>query len=289
MEATPILSIITTVYNGEKFISGCVESVAAQDCAGIEHIVVDGGSADRTVEIIRKMAQAHPHLQWISEPDRGQSDAMNKGVGMARAKYIGFLNVDDFYEPGALRRVAAIIKDLSSPRFIVGACNVLSADDKVLYVNRPIMPKFENIMVDEETWPHPQNPAAYFYPKELHDIVGLYNVEEHQGMDLEFILAAIQAIEPLYIGIVLGNFRHIPGTKTFNSISDGSMWPIKRRIRRAAWRRAPLKTKMRVVLLSLRHRPYYRLKVAYWNFRRRRATRRRRTGVATGARPAGSA
>ena len=70
-------------------------------------------------------------------------------------------------------------------------------------------------MVDEQMWPFPNNPSAYFYPKAVHDIVGPYNVEEHFGMDVEFILAVVQAIEPLYIDVVLGNFRRIPGTKTY--------------------------------------------------------------------------
>ena len=219
MDARPSLSIITPVYNGETFILACVECVVAQNCAGIEHIVVDGGSTDRTVEILSEKAKAHPHLRWISEPDRGQSDAMNKGIAMARAEYIGILNVDDFYEPGALSRIVQIIKNLSEPRFIVGVCNMLTSGDKLLSVNRPSVLKFENIVVDDEKWPFPYNPAAYFYPKAVHDIVGPYILEDFQ--DFAFILAAVQAIEPLYIDVVLGNYRHIPGTKTFNSLKDG--------------------------------------------------------------------
>jgi len=68
---------------------------------------------------------------------------------------------------------------------------------------------------------------------------------------------------PLYIDKVLGNWRYIPGTKTFNSLADGSFWRIKRRIDRAAWRREPLKTKLSVVSLWLRQQPVCRLKAAY--------------------------
>jgi glycosyltransferase involved in cell wall biosynthesis len=279
MEATPMLSIITPVFNGENFICGCIDSVAAQDCARVEHIIVDGGSADRTVQILRKKAETHSHLRWISESDRGQSDALNKGIAMAKAEYIGILNVDDFYEPGALCSVAQIIKGLPSSRFIAGDCNVLTTGDELLYVIRPTVLKFANIIVDDKQWPYPYNTAAYFYPKAVHDIIGPYNIEEHQGMDLEFILAAIQVMEPLYIDKVLGNWRYIPGTKTFNSVADGSLWRIKRRIHRAAWRRAPLKTKLRVVSLWLRHQPVHRLKAAYRKFRQRRAARRRRSGL----------
>jgi glycosyltransferase involved in cell wall biosynthesis len=269
METKPTLSIITPVYNGEKYISGCIEAVAAQNCVGIEHIVVDGASADGTVQILGQMAATHPHLRWISERDRGQSDAMNKGIDMARAAYIGILNVDDFYEPDTLSNVLDIIKTLSEPRFIVGACNIRTDEDKIDFVNRPNLLKFENIIVDDDMWPFPHNPSAYFYPKLVHEIVGPYNVEEHFGMDFEFILAVIQTIEPLYIDSVLGNFRRIPGTKTHNSIRDGMDRKIRLKIRIAAWKRAPLKSKMRIALLWMSHSP----KRAYWNYRRHRLLR----------------
>jgi glycosyltransferase involved in cell wall biosynthesis len=267
MGATPILSIITPVLNGEKFISGCIESVAAQNLAGVEHIIVDGGSSDLTVDILRDKAKVYPHLRWISEPDHGQSDALNKGIDMARAEYIGILNADDFYEPGALRCVAAIMKNLSGPRLIVGACNILTIGDQIQHVNRPRVLKFENLVIDPGKWPFPYNPSAYFYPKAVHDVVGRYNIEEHFGMDFEFILAAVRAIEPLYVDAVLGNFRLIPGTKTFkkNAI-DGSIRVLWRKVRIRAWKRVPLHTKMRIAFLYVLHR----LKVECCNLRRRR-------------------
>jgi len=250
MEATLVLSVVTPVYNGEKFISGCIECVAAQNCAGVEHIIVDGGSTDETVHILRESARTYPHLRWISEPDRGQSDALNKGISMAVSAYIGILNADDFYEPGALTRVVEIIKKLPGPRFIVGACKILTTGDKLDSVNRPRVLRFENLMMfDDKLWPFPVNPSAYFYPKAVHHIVGPYNLEEHYTMDLEFILAVVQAIEPLYVDAVLGNMRRIEGTKTFNSIRDGLAQPMQRRIRAAAWHRASLKIKMRVAFV----------------------------------------
>ena len=105
------------------------------------------------------------------------------------------------------------------------------------------------MMLDDELWPFPVNPSAYFYPKAVHDIVGLYNLEEHYAMDLEFILAVVQAIEPLYVDAVLGNMRRVEGTKTFNSIRDGSAQHMQRRIRAAAWHRASPKNKMRVAFV----------------------------------------
>ena len=78
-----MLSIITPVYNSERFIATCIEAVIKQDCVKLEHIIIDGGSTDQTVPIIRQYADRYPHIRWQSEPDRGQSDAMNKGIAMA--------------------------------------------------------------------------------------------------------------------------------------------------------------------------------------------------------------
>ena len=116
------------------------------------------------------------------------------------------------------------------------------------------------MMFDDKLWPFPVNPSAYFYPKAVHDIVGLYNLEEHYTMDLEFILAVVQAIEPLYVDAVLGNMRRIEGTKTFNSIRDGSARLMQRRIRAAAWNRASLKIKIRVAFVWMPWRLYSALR-----------------------------
>jgi glycosyltransferase involved in cell wall biosynthesis len=253
--STPVLSIITPVYNGEKYIFSCIESVAAQQCPAIEHIVVDGASTDGTTAIVRERATVLPHLRLLSEPDRGQSDAQNKGIRLARADYVGILNVDDFYAPGALRRVAGILPTLRTPRFVYGNCNVLNEGDVLDYVNRPAFLKFENCLVDLATWPHPYNPSSYFYAKSIHDVVGYYDVDEHFALDLKFILAAIQKIDPLHIDEVLGNYRYIPGTKTFRSMEDGTLEIRKRKVLHDAFVQAPLRTKIRVLSLWVSHQP----------------------------------
>lgn len=74
-----MISVITPVYNGESFIESCIKIVIEQNCSNVEHIIVDGGSQDGTVDIIRKYADQYAHIPWLSEPDKGQSDAMNIG------------------------------------------------------------------------------------------------------------------------------------------------------------------------------------------------------------------
>lgn len=95
-EEFPLVSIITPSLNQGKFIEDTLESVRNQDYPNIEHIVVDGGSTDTTLDILKKHENTYS-LKWISEPDRGQSDAVNKGFKMARGSVIGWLNSDDAY------------------------------------------------------------------------------------------------------------------------------------------------------------------------------------------------
>ncbi|MGK7952761.1 MAG: glycosyltransferase family 2 protein [Xenococcaceae cyanobacterium] len=211
-----MFSIITPVYNGEKFIESCIQSVIEQNCSNLEHIILDGGSSDNTVNIIQQYASKYSHIRWISEKDRGQSDAMNKGIAMAKGNIIGILNVDDFYEPNVLNRVTEILIKLPEPSFVVGNCNVWDTQGKLKYVNKPNNLKLTDLLMGWKINPHPVNPSAYFYHKSLHQEVGLYDVKEQYIMDLDFIFKAVQKAKIVYVDEIWGNYRDIEGTKTFN-------------------------------------------------------------------------
>ncbi len=100
--SAPSLSVITPSYNHAHYIRQTIESVFNQGYSSVEHIVVDGGSTDGTVEILKECADRYPgRFRWISEPDQGQSDAFNKGLAMARGAVIGWQNSDDYYLPNA--------------------------------------------------------------------------------------------------------------------------------------------------------------------------------------------
>ena len=132
-----MISIITPVYNGEKFIESCIKVVIDQNCPDVEHIIMDGGSKDRTIDIIKQYAEKYPHIRWISEKDKGQSDAMNKGIAMAKGEIVGILNVDDFYEANVLNRVIENFKSLPEPSLLVGNCNILDGEDNFIEINKP--------------------------------------------------------------------------------------------------------------------------------------------------------
>jgi glycosyltransferase involved in cell wall biosynthesis len=210
-----MISVITPVFNGERFIESCILNVINQNCQTYEHIIIDGGSTDGTISIIEKYSAEYPNIIWSSQKDRGQSDAMNKGVAMANGEIIGFLNVDDYYEPGVLNRVSEIFPDLPEPSLIVGNCNVWDNDGNLLYVNKPSKLNIRDLLMGNDINPHPVNPSAYFYHKSLHNKIGNYDINENFALDVDFLFRAVQVANIEYFNELWGNYRFLEGTKTY--------------------------------------------------------------------------
>jgi glycosyltransferase involved in cell wall biosynthesis len=237
-----MISIITPVYNNVRFIEQCIINVIEQNFLDLEHIIIDGGSTDGTVDIIRKYAERYPHILWVSERDKGQSDALNKGINMAKGRIIGILNVDDFYEPNVLNRVSTLFETLTEPTLLVGNCNVLTENNQLLHITH--VEKLDlyillNFWRDTGIqWP--VNPSAYFYHKSLHQKIGLFKVEEQFAMDLDFLIRAVQSANIVCVNEVWGNFRYIEGTKTFREIQAGRHLMCRRRLYRQYRKNLPL-------------------------------------------------
>jgi glycosyltransferase involved in cell wall biosynthesis len=215
------ISVITPVYNGEDHIEACLQNVVNQRCPFAEHVLVDGCSTDKTIDIIQAYAKRYPHIHWISEEDKGQYEAMNKGITLAKSEIISFLNADDYYEPGVLNRVLELFKNLCEPTLLVGNCNIIG--DRSLFsfprVNKPSKLGVKDLLIGREVNPFPCNPSAYFYHKSLHEKVGYYTLPIAE--DLDFIFRALQATNTVYINETWGNFRLRAGTKTFEDIRSG--------------------------------------------------------------------
>lgn len=115
---TPTLTVITPSYNQGRFLAETMDSVLSQGIADLEYIVVDGGSTDESVEVIKRY---EPHLTyWVSEKDRGQSHAINKGLALATGTWVAYLNSDDVYLPGALQSLLAALEKRPGARWIAG-------------------------------------------------------------------------------------------------------------------------------------------------------------------------
>ncbi len=134
MSDTPLVSIVTPSLNQGAFIAECIESVLAQDYPRIEHVVVDGGSTDGTVEILRR----YSHLRWVSEPDDGQAAAINDGFRMARGDIFGWINADDYYLPGAIAAAVDVLVETGCGLVHGGWLKV--GEDGTVYKELPPIP-----------------------------------------------------------------------------------------------------------------------------------------------------
>jgi hypothetical protein len=128
MNSHPLVTIITPCLNGQPFLSQAIESVLSQDYPRIEYLVVDGGSTDGTFEVLKSYGE---RIRWVSEPDRGQSQALNKGFRMAQGEIVAWINADDILLPGAVSTaVAAFAKD-PELGMVYGEGHILEADGAV--------------------------------------------------------------------------------------------------------------------------------------------------------------
>lgn len=126
----PLVSIVTPSFNQARFLEAAIRSVLEQDYPHLEYIIVDGGSTDGSLEIIQRYA--HRLAWWVSEPDRGQTDAINKGFAHARGQILAWLNSDDTYLPGAVAEAAAYLAQHPEIAMVYGDANLIDENDRIL-------------------------------------------------------------------------------------------------------------------------------------------------------------
>lgn len=207
-------SIITPTLNAADWIEACVANVAQQGDAVLEHIVVDGGSGDGTLEKAAALARGHPRLTILPRPGCSQSVALNLGSEAASGEAIGILNADDFYEAGAVRRGVEILGDPDAPAFVAGDCLIID-DARRFAWNRPNDLRIESLLLGWDAAQFPCNPSAYFYRREAHYIVGGYDPADDFTMDMDFVLKCAAQVGARHVPEHWGNFRFRAGSKTF--------------------------------------------------------------------------
>lgn len=217
--SSPLVTIITVVYNGQDYIQDAIESVLKQTYGKIEYIIIDGGSTDFTIDKIRYYEKAITF--WVSEPDRGIYDAMNKGVSFANGDIIGILNSDDWYEHDAVESIIeAYCNNLDSEIFH-GKLNVVS--ESGVLVKTKAHRNFPIIRLLSTPFKHP----TCFVKSDLYNKIGTYNISYKVAADYDFMLRAIKnCAKSTFVNKPITNLRQVgvstgdPAVSAQNEILD---------------------------------------------------------------------
>lgn len=182
----PLLTIVTAVFNGEKYLEETILSVINQTYNNIEFIIIDGGSTDGTLDIIKKYEHAIDY--WISEPDAGISDAFNKGVKVASGDYINFQgDGDGFYSPDSLEKIIQNV-NVNNDLFISGRIQRVSVDNSEMYVSKFRSKFYKQSLLFRMSMPHQGLFTSIKYFKEY----GLFDVNNTYCMDYEHLLRSFR-------------------------------------------------------------------------------------------------
>jgi glycosyltransferase involved in cell wall biosynthesis len=211
----PKISIVTPSYNQGHFLEETIHSVLNQDYPNLEYIIIDGGSTDNSVDVIKKYEDRITY--WVSEADNGMTDALNKGFRIATGEILTWINSDDYFLPGALH-IAAQAFSVSVPHlgFIYGHCLHITANGDVLEERK--MVKFDASILRFGRNLFAQ-PASFFHRRVI-DKIGLLNAELPYAMDYEFWLRSYdKGFKFKNIGVTLAAFRFHGESKTIGGRS----------------------------------------------------------------------
>lgn len=194
-----LVSVITPCLNSEKTIRDTIESVLCQSYKNIEYIIVDGGSTDGTLGIIREyVLPFRGRLRYVSESDGGIYNAMNKGIRMSHGRLIGIINSDDFYEPDAVGKAVRSMSG-SECQVIYGYCNILGKHGEVRYVN---MNTHHNIF--QYPFQHP----ACFITRKTYCKYGMYNERYRVAADCDLLYRLYRNhVEFIQVREILADYR----------------------------------------------------------------------------------
>jgi len=220
----PLVSVVTPSFNQGPFLEETISSVLNQDYPHIEYILVDGGSSDESLEIIHRYAARL--AWWASEPDRGQTDAINKGFGHARGEILAWLNSDDTYLPGAISSAVTYLQEHPEAGMVYGDANLV--DERGVIIG-----KFPARQTDyrrlRRGYVHIPQQAAFFRSNLWRQVAPL-DPTFYFAMDYD-LWVRLAKLAPLHYHPQLwANFRLHGGAKT--SVSDDRCWPEMLRVHR---------------------------------------------------------
>jgi glycosyltransferase involved in cell wall biosynthesis len=202
-----LVSVVTPSYNKGQFIEETILSIRNQTYPHIEHIVMDAGSTDGTLDILRKYED---RLTWVSEPDKGQADAINKGWKMARGEILAYLNADDTYLPLAVETAVNFFAQNPNVGMVYGNCDFI--DEQGNKVRD--FPTGEFDLASLVRGPNIISQPTVFFRAEILDEVGYLDTNLHMSMDYDLFIRIALSREVAYIPKLLATYRLCAGSKT---------------------------------------------------------------------------
>jgi glycosyltransferase involved in cell wall biosynthesis len=213
MNSFPLFSVITPSFNRADLIRHAVESVLAQKYEPFEHIIMDGGSTDGTLELLA----SYPHLNVVSGPDKGLYDALNKGVSMARGEIVAQLNTDDVFEPGIFPAVARLFTQHPEADAVSGGADFFER----LPEGEHTIKEFDSIREDELPYRTTMGVPvfnAWFFRKTIFERVGPYSLDYPLVADRDFLMRFyLTKLKVLQIDAVVYHYLQHSGSLTINS------------------------------------------------------------------------
>lgn len=205
----PVITIVTPSFNQGRFIGQAVNSVLSQGVPDVEHLIFDAGSTDETIRVLKSFGDS---IQWVSEPDKGQSDAVNKGLKAATGEFIGWLNSDDIFYPGSFKAVLNVFETMPQVDILYGMA------DHIDEANNVIEPYYN------EEWNYGRlrdvcficQPAVFFR-KSIVERFGVLDERLRYCMDYEYWLRIGRKKPFYYLKQKLAGSRLYKETKTLGS------------------------------------------------------------------------
>ena len=210
MSKFALVSIVTPSYNQAPFLEQTILSVLTQDYPNIEYIIIDGGSTDGSVGVIRKYEDRVAY--WVSEPDKGQADAINKGWARCTGDIVAFLNSDDYYVADAIKTVADVFHAHPNVDVVYGQ-GIWVSENGIPQQQTNIHINAQQMLDGLLSVPQP----AAFVRRRVIDQIGLLDTGLHFGLDKEFYLRAIANFEALSLDVPLACMRLHAGSKSVSS------------------------------------------------------------------------
>ena len=224
MAQPPLVSIVTPSFNQARFLEETIRSVLDQDYPRLEYIIVDGGSTDGSLEIIRRYADRL--AWWVSEPDQGQTDAINKGFARASGEILAWLNSDDTYLPHAMSEAAAYLQSHPEVGMVYGDANLVDETGRML---GPFPARQTDYRRLRRGYVHIPQQAAFFRAS-LWRQVGPLDPTFYFAMDYDLWVRLARLAPLQYHPRLWANFRLHDGGKSV--VADDRCWPEMLRVHR---------------------------------------------------------